>query len=96
MELVMIVCSATLQEDMENLFKKLETTGYTHIPTVHGSGKGGGTRLDTEVWPGMNLMYFVALEQSKYQVLKNWVSDYRKTRPREGLKIFNLAMKEML
>ncbi len=96
MEFVMITCSATLQEDLEDLFKKNQITGYTYLPTVHGSGAGGGTRLDTEVWPGMNIMYILALESKQYVVLKDWVKAYRQHQPREGIKLFSLAMKEML
>ncbi len=96
MELVMLVSSATLQEEVEGLFYNLKITGYTHIPTVHGSGKGGGTRLDTEVWPGMNIMYFLAIDGDQFAQLKEWVVEYRKQKPREGLKIFQLAMKEMI
>lgn len=96
MEMVMLVSSATLQEEVEALFNKLQITGYTHIPTVHGSGKGGGTRLESEVWPGMNIMYFLAIDSEKYAQLKEWVLEYRKQKPREGLKMFQLAMKEMI
>ncbi len=96
MEFVMLVCSATLQEDLEKLFKKNLITGYTLLPTVYGSGRGGGTRLDTEVWPGMNVMYALALEPRQYKAVKDWVESYRLLKTREGIKLFSLALKEML
>ncbi len=96
MEFVMLVCSATLQEELELLFRKNRISAFTQIPTVYGSGDGGGTRLDTEVWPGLNMMYILALPPEKYAVVKDWVSLYRDRKPREGVKLFSLCLKEML
>lgn len=96
MEFVMLVCSATLQEELEQLFRKNQVFAFTQIPTVYGSGAGGGTRLDTEVWPGLNMMYILALSPDKYTIVKDWVSVYRDREPREGVKLFSLCLKEML
>jgi len=96
MEFVIIVCSATLQEDVEDMFKKHGVKGYTHLPVVHGSGQGGGTRLDTDTWPGHNLTYFIAVTSDQYLAISSWARGYRESSPREGLKIFSLAMKEMI
>jgi hypothetical protein len=95
-EFVMLICSATLQEDLEQLFRQNKIAAFSQIPTVYGSGAGGGTRLDTEVWPGMNLMYILALSPDKYAIVKDWVREYRSHRPREGIKLFSLCLKEML
>lgn len=92
----MLVCSATLQEDLEQLFRKNQISAFTQLPTVYGSGNGGGTRLDTEVWPGMNMMYILALTSEKYTIVKDWIVAYRSRQPREGIKLFSLALKEML
>ncbi len=94
MEFLMLICSTTLQEEIEEFFETHAIGSYTCIPSVYGSGKGGGTRLNTEVWPGLNMMYILTLDQEKYEKLKNWVARYRKNETREGLKLFSLAMKE--
>lgn len=96
MEFVMLICSATLQEDLELLMKKNQIAAFTQLPVVYGSGQAGGTRLDTEVWPGMNMMYILALEPSKYVIIKEWVKNYRQQQSREGVKLFSLTLKEML
>ena len=92
----MLICSATLQEELEQLFRIHKISAFSQIPTVYGSGAGGGTRLDTEVWPGMNMMYILALSADKYAIVKAWVSEYRSHKPREGVKLFTLNLKEML
>lgn len=96
MEFIMLVCGATLQEDLELLFKKNQIVAFTQFPVVYGSGQGGGTRLDTEVWPGLNVMFMLALEPEKYAIVREWVVKYRQQKPREGIKLFSLALKEML
>lgn len=96
MELLMIVCSATLSDDIEDLFRKNDITNYTLIPEVYGSGKGGSTRLNTEVWPGINLMYLVTTLPEKAEAIKKWAREYRKDETREGLKMFSLALNEVV
>ena len=44
----------------------------------------------------MNMMYILALPDDKYAIVKGWVSEYRSRQPREGVKLFNLSLKEML
>ncbi len=96
MEFVVISCSHTLREDIEEFFKENAIEGYTLLPHVLGAGQGGGRRLDSVIWPGHNLLVLVALQESKYHLLKNWAKAYRNQEPREGLKLFNLALKEIV
>ena len=96
MELLMIVCSATLSDDVESLFNKNGIKNYSLIPEAYGSGKGGSTRLNTDVWPGINLMYFVTTSPEKAEIIKQWAREYRKDETREGLKIFALALNEVI
>jgi hypothetical protein len=96
MEFIIIACSHTLRDDMEEFFKKNEITGYTLLPHVLGAGQGGGNRLDSVIWPGHNVLILLAIPEEKYDTLKSWVKEYRLTEPREGLKLFNLALKEIV
>lgn len=96
MELLMIVCSATLSDDVESLFKNNGIHNYSLIPEVYGSGKGGSTRLNTDVWPGINLMYFVSAPPEQTAIIKQWAREYCREEIREGLKIFALALNEVI
>lgn len=96
MELLVIVCSSTMQDSVEEFFEKNGIAAYTQIPDVIGSGRGGGTRLNSEVWPGTNTMYFVALPSEQADSLKDWVLEYRKREIREGIKVFTLGLQEIL
>ena len=96
MEFLVIVCSATLQDEIDALFDRLQVKGYTHIPEATGSGKGGGTRLNDEIWPGENSVYFIAVSKDQSEKIKNWIRAYRQKPLREGLKLFALPLHEVI
>ena len=96
MQFLVIICSSTMQDDVEDFFEKKQILSFTQIPEVVGAGKGGGTRLNTEVWPGTNTMYFVALPSEQADALKDWVVEYRRREVREGIKVFTLGLQELL
>ncbi|MBR4571609.1 MAG: hypothetical protein IKO19_13200 [Candidatus Riflebacteria bacterium] len=96
MEFFFIVCSATMGADVMLQFKKLEIHNFTQIPLVNGSGEGGGKKFGNDIWPGDNTTFLVVTETSKYEKLRDWVKEYRKQEIREGMKIINLALKEMV
>ena len=96
MEFFFIVCSTTLGAEIMQQFKHLEINNYTQIPLVNGSGVGGGKKFGNDIWPGDNTAFFVVTETKKYESLKKWVKEYRKQDIREGMKLINLALKEMI
>jgi len=96
MELLVIVCSSTLEDSVMDMFEKAGITSYTRIPEVVGSGKGGGTRLNDEIWPGVNTLYLVALAPEPAAALKTWACEYRRDEVREGLKVFSLGLQEII
>lgn len=96
MEFLIIVCSATLQDEINMLFERLEITGFTHLPQATGAGKGGGIRLNDEVWPGENSMYMIAVDKQQSAAVKDWVRRYRQEPLREGLKLFSLPLNEVI
>jgi hypothetical protein len=96
MEFVVISCSHTLLDDLLDFFKSANIESFTILPMALGAGQGGGRRLDSVIWPGNNLLALVALDEAKYKILTDWVREYRKAELREGLKLFNLALKEII
>ncbi len=96
MEFLIIVCSATLQDEVSMLFEKLMITGFTHLPQATGAGKGGGIRLNDEVWPGENSMYMIAVDKKQAGEVKAWAHRYRQETLREGLKVFSLPLNEVI
>ena len=96
MEFFFVICSTTLGADIMQQFKKLKINNFTQIPLVNGSGVGGGKKFGNDIWPGDNTAFFVVTETEKYESIREWVKEYRKQEIREGMKIINLALKEVI
>lgn len=96
MEFFFIVCSNTMGADVMLQFKKLEIQNFTQIPLVNGSGFGGGKKFGNDIWPGDNTAFFVVTETEKYEGIRDWVKEYREQGIREGMKLINLALKEII
>jgi len=96
MEMLIIVCSSTLQDAVEDFFEEHGIASYTRIPEVVGSGKGGGTRLNDDIWPGVNTLYLVALAPEPAAAFKAWAREYRRADVREGLKVFAFEPREVI
>lgn len=96
MEMLIIVCSATLQDEIDYLFEDLGIENYTHLPEATGAGKGGGIRLNNDVWPGNNSLYMIVVNEEQSERIKNWVRKYREREIREGLKLFSLPVNEII
>lgn len=96
MEFFFLITSSTMGEDVLLQFKQLEIANYTQIPIANGSGVGGGTKFGNDIWPGYNTVFFCVTETEKYNAIKEWVNEYREQDIREGMKIINLALKEIV
>jgi len=96
MEFLILVCSSTLQDEILNYFEAHRITGFTRLEQATGAGKGGGTRMNDEIWPGENAVFMVALAGDKAAGLKKWVRSYRSGPLREGLKLFTLPLTEVI
>ncbi|MBF0407368.1 MAG: hypothetical protein HQM10_08440 [Candidatus Riflebacteria bacterium] len=96
MEMLVIVCSSTLQDMMNDFLEKSGITSYTRVPEVIGAGLCGGKRLNDEIWPGVNTLYLIALQPDKAAGIKNWAREYRREEIREGLKVFSLNVQEII
>ncbi|MDD3147414.1 MAG: hypothetical protein PHD82_08940 [Candidatus Riflebacteria bacterium] len=96
MELLILVCSDTLQIEVDQMLEELKIAGYTHVPQAVGSGIGGGIRLNDEVWPGSNSLYMISANPQQTAEIKSRVRKYRTEPLREGMKLFTLPLIEVI
>lgn len=96
MELFFLVFSATLSEEIEIFLKTNNIGSFTLFPLVHGSGQGGGTKMDTEVWPGYNQMYMLCLDKKESDIIKSWVKQYKNSPTREGIKLMSVKLETII
>ncbi len=96
MEFLVLVCSDTLQNEVDQMLEDLKITGYTHVPQATGAGNGGGIRLNDEIWPGSNSIYMVAVSPQQSAEIKSRIRKYRQEPLREGMKLFALPLTEVI
>ncbi|KKK47242.1 hypothetical protein LCGC14_3157190, partial [marine sediment metagenome] len=65
MKLVLIVYNVAIEEEVMESLKEIGVENYTKWDRVLGKGKTSGTHLDTDVWPGVNHMLAIAVEDEK-------------------------------
>ncbi len=57
MKLVLLVFNQALEDEILNIFEKLNIRGYTKIEKVYGQGSDKGEpHFGTHVWPEINTM----------------------------------------
>lgn len=96
MEFFFLITSSTMGDDAMQKFKEAGIQNFTQIPLANGAGQGGGRRFGNDIWPGLNTVFFVVAETDQYEQIKDWVQEYREEEIREGMKLINLAFKEII
>jgi hypothetical protein len=85
-----------MQDEILHLLETLEGRSFTHLLQATGSGNGGGTRMNDEIWPGENCVYMIATDAGKAGEIKKWIRRYREASLREGMKLFVLPLTEVI
>lgn len=75
MKLLMIVIDTECREELEVMFKRMQVTGYTEIPSVHGVGVTG-IRMGSGAFPKTSSLFFTVVEAGKVKELKEALSSY--------------------
>ena len=75
MKLLMIVVDTQCREELEVLMQRMEVTGYTEIPGVHGIG-ATGIRMGSSAFPKTSSLFFTVIEGDKVNELKEALCSY--------------------
>ncbi|HEA46905.1 MAG TPA: transcriptional regulator [bacterium] len=98
MKLVLIVYNVAIEEEVMESLKEIGVENYTKWDRVLGKGKTSGTHLDTDVWPGVNHMLAIAVEDEKKDKIMARVRELKSKEVlrREGIGVFVLPLEEMI
>lgn len=96
MKMFVIVYSREADEDILDAFKRSGITGYTKMQEVRGEGKETEPKLGTHIWPGMNNILFLVLEDDKVPPIKNLIKQLKQEHPRAGIKGFLILLEDCL
>jgi nitrogen regulatory protein PII len=85
---VLIIHSAAIDAEVNDLLKSIGIECYTKFPEVTGRGRLSEPHLDTEVWPGVNCGTLVVVGDDQARAAMDSVRKMRLTYGSEGVKAF--------
>jgi len=77
------------------VLKKTGIKNYTRFERAQGVGDLAGPHLGTNVWPAVNSVMIIALEDEKKDKLIERIKELRKELGKEGVKAFVLPVEEI-
>ncbi len=97
MKLVILVFNQALEDEILNIFERLNIRGYTKIDNVYGQGSDKGEpHFGTHVWPEINAMILSVIQDEKVEKLLNEVKILDRRFEDEGLHAFVLNVEGMI
>ena len=92
MKMFLIVYSREADEDLLGAIKSAGITGYTKMQEVRGEGKETEPKLGTHIWPGMNNILFLVLEDDQVLPMSDLIKQLRQEHSRAGIKGFLIPL----
>lgn len=97
MKLVMIVLNQALEDEIMDVFEKVNIRGYTKLNNVQGQGSDKGEpHLGTHVWPETNIMILTVIPDEKVEKLLNEIEILNRRFEDEGLHAFVLNVEKLV
>ena len=95
MKMIFIMYNIAINDEVMEIMKKAGIENYTRWERVTGVGKIRGLHMGTHVWPAVNSVLAVAVEDDKKDKLIEQIKEARKKLGKEGIKAFVLPLEEM-
>jgi len=95
MKLVIICYNIAIGDEVLEVLKEVGISSYTRFKEAQGVGKLSGPHLGNHIWPGVNSVLAVALEDEKKNKLIEKIKELRKKLGKEGVKAFVLPLEEI-
>lgn len=98
MKMIFIVYNVAIEEEMMESLKEIGVENYTKWDRVLGKGPISGPHLDSDVWPGVNSMLAIAVEDEKKDEIMAKVRELKakESLRKEGIVAFVLPLEEMI
>ena len=95
MKVVIICYNVAIGQEVMEALKKTGVKNYTRFERAQGVGDLAGPHLGTNVWPAVNSVMIIALEDEKKDKLIEKIKELRKKLGKEGVKAFVLPLEEV-
>jgi nitrogen regulatory protein PII len=95
MKLMVICYNVAIHEEVMDVLKETGIKNYTRFERAQGVGDLAGPHLGTNIWPAVNSVLAVAVEDDKKDRLIERIKELRKKLGKEGIKAFVLPLEEI-
>ena len=97
MKMVFIIYNVAIEEEVMEALEAIGIENYTKWDKVLGKGPISGSHFDSDVWPGVNSMLALAMEDKKKNEVIAKVRELKSKESlrREGIRVFVLPLEEM-
>ncbi len=95
MKLVLIAYNEALDDEVMNLLSNEGIETYTKWNKVLGKGEGSGPHLGTHIWPKLNNVLAVFVEEADADALMDGIRGLRDDFHKEGIKGFVLPVDQV-
>ena len=95
MKMVFIMYNIAINDEVMEILKDVGIEYYTRWEMVSGRGQTSGSHLGTHVWPPVNSVLAIAVEDDKKDKLIEKIKEARKKLGKEGIKAFVLPLEEI-
>ena len=95
MKMVLLVYNEAIDEEVMDGLKSCSIESFTKWQRVLGKGKISEPHLDSNVWPGVNNVCMVVIDDQQVPALLAQVKTMRKSLGKEGIKAFVLPVEEV-
>ena len=95
MKMAMVVYNEAMNDEVMELLVRCGFANYTKIERVFGKGTTSGTHLGNDIWPGINNVLYVALDDTKVGPLIEGIRGLRSRLGHEGIKAFVFPLEEI-
>lgn len=96
MKMFQIICDSGFEDYLIENLEKVGVKHFTKIEKALGKGSSSEPHMDTHIWPGFHVLYFVAVEDEKYEELKNMFFEMKKKLKGKGFKVFVYEIFDMI
>ena len=98
MKMIFIVYNAAISEEVMEALQEIGVENYTKWDRVLGKGPISGPHFDSDVWPGVNSMLAIAVEDEKKDKIMTKIKELKSKESiaREGIGAFVLPLEEMI
>jgi hypothetical protein len=95
MRLLFVIIDQAIEPDVLEVFEQNGVEHWTSWTDVHGAGRTG-TKRGNPIWPGLNTVVLVALEQQNVEPLVQSLHAMRDKFPlTPGMRIFSVGMEQL-